>query len=1305
MSLYNLVHQYPISRTLRFELKPYNKKVSDNIKHYGIIEQDHKLAKNYQEAKVIIDDYHRDYIEERLAQLILTDEELALLEQFETLQNKKNRDEKEREELITLQDTLRKKIASHLKDDERYSRIDKVGLIREDLPAWLAAQKESATPEEKKALSEAEAVVKSFYYFSTYFQGFFENRRNVYTDKAHSTGIAYRIIHDNLPRFCENREAIRYIKTHHPTLFTILEKTVETLYQEEIITIDSIEELFSLGALPLSQTEIKAFNRALGGDLKQGKKIQGLNEKVNLYRQQVAREDRNQSRQIPYFTRLYRQILSDYDPLIFETIENDEELIAELNDSALQLIDHIPTQLEGETTTLTTALSSLKEALENADIDTLWLRNNRAITDLSHTLFGDFGLIHTALEHYYKETYEGYRKENPTQTMERQKEAWLKSPHFALGFLEKALLFYRQSLDGDDPLKGKITEHCLLNFFVAGLKREHSLLTTLTEKREALKQLIARVTTKWAAGELYNLRQSAKDIALIKEYLDAVMAIFHHLRNLMVETVDEAGISYERDSFYTFFDTIYHHLDKIIPLYNRVRNYVTKKPYSKEKFKLNFENSQLADGWDANKEKDYTTILLRKTHYRVDQAGEAIENKPYYCYYLAIMRNETKAKRVFEEFPTPEAGEDHFEKMYYKLLPNPHMQMPRIFFSKKGRERFQPSAEIDRIYKEKTFQLGKNFNQDDLHKLIDFYKIKLKEHPDWNEFNHTFSATKTFNNIGEFFTEVGNQGYLVRFDPIPTEYIEALIEKGEIHLFQLHNKDFSPHSHGMPNMHTLYWNALFSEENLKNTIYKLDGGAELFYRPASIERKITHAKGEELTPKTDTAHHRARTLDFDLIKDRRFTEDKFQFHVPITLNYQASGSGYINDAVNHLIQEKGETFDIMGIDRGERNLLYLSIINPHGKIIHQQDLNVMNGINYQERLEEAEKERQHARQNWQSIEGIRNLKAGYLSFAVHEIARLLVKHNALLVMEDLNFGFKRGRMKFERQIYQNFEKAIIDKLNYLLFKDADEKNGLPGVRHALQLTNKFESFQRLGKQSGIIFYVPANYTSRIDPTTGFVDLFGQKLRYQSIAQAKQFLSLFKMICYNPNRDHFEFTFRYADFGGRGKELTREWQLIGDNQERFVYNRLKEIGEKAHFHERNERHLVANELKNLFDKTGISYQQGDNLIDKILTIDHAPFFRQLLFNIQVLTALRYYDNQGNDYILSPISNHKGTHFDSRKEEKAVNHPLPHDSDGNGAYHIAHKGKMLVDKIIAHNLEGSRPDLKISNFEWFTYMQEK
>lgn len=47
-------------------------------------------------------------------------------------------------------------------------------------------------------------------------------------------------------------------------------------------------------------------------------------------------------------------------------------------------------------------------------------------------------------------------------------------------------------------------------------------------------------------------------------------------------------------------------------------------------------------------------------------------------------------------------------------------------------------------------------------------------------------------------------------------------------------------------------------------------------------------------------------------------------------------------------------------------------------------------------------------------------------------------------MEDLNQGFKRGRFKVERQVYQKFETMLINKLNYLVDKDlaVDQEGGL-----------------------------------------------------------------------------------------------------------------------------------------------------------------------------------------------------------------------------------------------------------------------
>ena len=50
----------------------------------------------------------------------------------------------------------------------------------------------------------------------------------------------------------------------------------------------------------------------------------------------------------------------------------------------------------------------------------------------------------------------------------------------------------------------------------------------------------------------------------------------------------------------------------IYDLYNKVRNHLTKKPFSTEKIKLNFDNGTLLDGWDRNKEKDNARRFILK---------------------------------------------------------------------------------------------------------------------------------------------------------------------------------------------------------------------------------------------------------------------------------------------------------------------------------------------------------------------------------------------------------------------------------------------------------------------------------------------------------------------------------------------------------------------------------------------------------------------------------------------------------------------------------------------------------------------
>ena len=151
----------------------------------------------------------------------------------------------------------------------------------------------------------------------------------------------------------------------------------------------------------------------------------------------------------------------------------------------------------------------------------------------------------------------------------------------------------------------------------------------------------------------------------------------------------------------------------------------------------------------------------------------------------------------------------------------------------------------------------------------------------------------------------------------------------------------------------------------------------------------------------------------------------------------------------------------------------------------------------------------------------------------------MVKYNAIVVLEDLNMGFMRGRQKVEKSVYQKFEKMLIDKLNYLADKKKDAEE-CGGVLRAYQLANKFESFQKMGKQSGFLFYTRAWNTSKIDPVTGFVNLFDTK--YESIDKAKSFFSKFDGIKYNAAKDWFEFSFDYDKFTSKAEGTKTKWTV-------------------------------------------------------------------------------------------------------------------------------------------------------------------
>ena len=1244
-------NQYAISKTLRFELKPVGRTL-EHIEKKGLITQDNQRAEDYKEVKILIDEYHKNFIEKSLDGFALNG-----LQEYYDLFIKTNLEEIDKKALDKEKDNLRKQIANRFKKHDKFKSLFAKELIKEDLIGFVS--------EENKEL------VNKFKNFTTYFTGFHENRKNMYVADDKATAIAYRLIHENLPKFIGNIIIFEKIKKDAPDLVSQLNNVLSEM--EEIIQGKTLEEIFSLDYFneTLIQTGIDLYNIVLGGRSEDGKdKIKGLNEYINLYNQKQTEKKNRQ----PKLKQLYKQILSDRDSVSFiaEEFKEDTEVLEAIEKFYQgELCNY---ESDGQAINVfNVSKKNLIGNLSSFDLSKVYLRNDRAITYISQQMFSDRSIVGNALQEYYRAQNPQKGKEK-TENFEKRIDKWVKkSDYFDIQTVQEAL-----SQCSIEAVKEKNKQNAIVNYFAdMGLNEEikMNLFDKVIADYKNVKDLLN--TSYPENKKLGNQKGKDSDIEKIKTFLDSVMNIIHFIKPLNLK--DE---SKEKDeTFYSLFLPLFDQLNKTILLYNQVRNYVTKKPYSTEKIKLNFENSTLLDGWDVNKEQDNTSVILRKDG----------------LYYLAIM--DKSNKKIFLNAPKADDKKDSFKKMNYKLLPLVNQQLPRVFFAKSRIEYFNPSSKIVQNYKNNTHKKGDTFNINDCHALIDFFKASLEKHEDWKHFNFKFSPTKTYQDLSGFYREVEQQGYKMTFENIPTDYINEMIEEGKLYLFQIYNKDFSPYSKGKPNMHTIYWKMLFDEQNLKDVVFKLNGQAEVFFREKSIKDNIiVHKSNNSIENKNPDNPKKQSKFNYDIIKDKRYTIDKFQFHVPITLNFKATGRDYINEDVNRFLKNNKEV-NIIGIDRGERHLAYYMIINQKGEILEQTSFNIISSkhkenkysTNYHALLEKKEMARDKARKSWDTIGTIKELKEGYISQVVHKIAQLMVKHNAIVVLEYLNPGFKDSRKKVEKQVYQKLEKMLIDKLNYLVFKDY-EANTTGGVLKALQLANKFTSFDRLGKQSGFLFYVQAALTSKIDPATGFVNFLYPK--YESIKKAKKFLDKFDKIIYNNSKNYFEFAFDYNNFTTKAEGTRTKWVVCTHGDTRYRYNPQTKTSEEVN---------ITQEIKSLLIKHNIQYENGNCFKNKLIQAEDKKFYSKLLHLLAITVSLRHAKSGTDiDFILSPVADKNGVFFDSRK----ANDTMPKDADANGAYHIALKGLLALNKISnTPDDKLNKVDLKISNKEWLEFAQKK
>lgn len=1258
--------QYQLSKTLRFELVP-QEETEKFIKRNGLLQQDEIRAEDYKNVKEFIDEYHKDFIESALKKVKLK----TLQEYYDVF----IKPEKDKNALNKPNETLRKEIAKLLKANPTK---DEKKLIEETVPDFLKEQGRN---------EDAELVLK-FKGFTTYFGGFNDNRKNIYSEKEQSTAISYRIVHENLPKFIGNMITFKHLIKNHKIDFSEVETQMETELNGK-----KLKDVFSLDFFNncLTQSGIEKYNAIIGGKTDdKGKKTQGVNEKVNLFRQ----KNKLTSKQAPLQAPLYKQILSDRisSSYLPETLKSANELTKSIKDYYETAINKF--EVNNEKKNVISELEILFSEKLNAtdyDLSQIYIRN-ASITDASKQILGDHTVITSALNTFIEKKYKTKKEKNKQQ----------KKGYFSISKIETALKEYLKNTEIENKEKReevlkqvnpvlKYFNSLATNIEIAKDKRvKTNVMDYFRQKHEAVQAVLNREYENNS-----ELIQDKEAVAAIKDYLDSYLHILHFAKPLFVAPPqkDESEAPDKDAAFYNEFDELFHQLNSVIPLYNKVRSFLTQKPYSTEKIKLNFENVQLLKGWDVNKETDNTSVIFRKDG----------------LYYLGIMDKRHNDIFKNDKIPGLNEGEDYYEKMRYKLISGANKALPHALLSKKGINNFKPSEELMEKYERGTHKKGNDFSLKDCHDLIDYFKNSLKKYYENEDFNFKFSPTNKYEDISGFYKEVDNQGYKISFEKVSSSYIQQLVADGKLFLFKIYNKDFSPSSKGKPNLHTLYWKAVFDEDNLKDVVYKLDGEAEVFYRKKSIKgkAKVVHRKNKPIDNKNPLHQKKQSRFDYDIVKDKRYTEDKFQFHVPITLNFKTvkvpsdinrtkAFAFKFNDKVNQALKGNSEV-NIIGIDRGERHLVYYSLINAKGMILEQASFNVIKNeykgtkyeTDYQAALVEKENARDAARKSWNTIGKIKELKEGYLSQVVHNITQLMIKHNAVVVLEDLNFGFKRGRFKVERQVYQKLEKMLIDKLNYLVFKDhAPIKPG--GVLKAYQLSAPFTSFRDMGKQTGFIFYVPAANTSKIDFATGFINLLYPK--YKNEKQAKEFFQKFDCIRFNPNLDkkYFEFVADYNKFiTDNDEQLKRKepWTICTFGKERFQYQPAKKKYSNIN---------VTESMKILLKKHGIEYTSGKDIKAKITGVENAQFFKDLIFYLKLVLQMRYTDGKDRDFIHSPVANDNGVFFNSEYATDTE----PKDADANGAYHIALKGLLQL-----HKIRKNEKKLAISKKEWQNFVQEQ
>lgn len=1234
---------FPVTKTLAFRLIPVGK-TEQNLKRQQSLEKATELKEDYDNLKAAADRIHKTFIDKVLSGFrlkYLSDGAKDSVQEYAEVFLDGTLSPEEKDTLVTeIAANLRRQVAdafSAIPYGEKETML-KALASKALLTRLLPAEDLDET--EKASLGRLSQ-------YTTYMRPYFEARNRIYDGVLDGHTIPVRIVNENLPTHLNNIRVFDALPDEvvagAADIFNALAGNIQAYELRDVFTPSFYSTLCPQGA-------IDTYNALIGGiSNEDGSRIQGLNELINEYCQQHKDAKRPKG-----FKQLKKQILSDRKSLSW-----------------------LPVSLSDDTQAVRVAfgLEGLLDGFNQAE-STAWDTTSvhvdaKRLNAYSHAVFGDWKEAKRCLLKTVEETNPKKPREGDKGYAERISKIFDSGKSFSLDDIHSAVAKYG-SLTPDSPA---LSAPSALRLYYM-----KEIAAKVAGARASMANLHAHVDENGVPDT--KLGQDAVSGKLGPgEYMKDFLEQFNDAKASALVFTDLGGILDTDPDFYgsvvDFFGDVALELKTG---YEAIRNYLTRKPYSTDKIQLFFDNPKLLDGWDTNKEPENRGIILRE--------GDDI--------YLGILP--PHAKRLFADGKNNDPGSS-LKKMDIKYIPNPHMMLPKVAFSKKALAEGNIPDEVMSLYR--SGKAVKDYTKEEVALMVDFYKEVIASNGDWTVFGFDFKETSAYDRLADFYHDVTAQGYKAVFRGVSRSFVDKAVEEGNLFLFQVSCRYMQEKHTGKDGIYkTLLYEALSGKTGCD---VRLCGGASVYFRPASLPRKVTHPAGVPIRTKNPDSERERVTYVYDIIKDRRFTEDRYAFHIPVNIYPEADAYGAlsVNRRVQEIIRDNPD-MNVLGINRGERNLISIAVTAPDGTIVEQRNLNVFDHFDYRRKLAERENERTEDRRNWTSVKEIKNIKAGYLTRVVGEIVRLVKKYGCVIAMERLDMDFKTGRQAFEKNIYEQFERDLVSRLSFLSDRNEEDRFGT-----VLQLANpgKTEIERTRFPQNGILFLMNPAHISNTDPLTGFVNRLN--LHFGRISEAESIIDGFDGFRFDPKSGRFVLSFHY-DKAAPGKET-------GDGQR--IWN-VETYGERIEqVREEDEPSgvfidkvtVLSETMKEILDGAGIDWKDGKDLLAR-LKGRSTDFYKSFFALLRLTMRCTSWNNATREFrIIGCTANASGQFFDSRMAPER----LPKDGDTLAAWNIARKAHIVLRNIrdfnpsVTTNGDGKKakgPRTVVSDAEWFAQIQK-